>query len=61
MAIIYPEKGYNEALVNTNIVTLQENRIDACERFISGLTPQNPLYQLVLDRIDAAASSYQLI
>ena len=60
MAIIYLGKDYNEALVNANIVTLPECRIAACKRFISGLTPQNPLYELVLDRIHVAASSYQL-
>ena len=60
MAIIYPGKNYNEALVNANIVTLQERKIAACKRFISGPTPQKPLHQHVLDRIDVAASSYQL-
>ena len=60
MAIIYPGKDYKEALANANIATPQERRIVACKRFISGLTPQNPLYQLVLERMDVAASSYQL-
>ena len=60
MALIYPGRDYNEALVNANIVTLQERRIAACKRFISGLKPHNPLYQFVLTHIDVAASSYQL-
>ena len=46
----FPTLSYNEALTVSDLQSLQNRRIMACERFITSLKPDNPVYKLVSSR-----------
>ena len=50
LGIIVPSMPYSQALHLTGLPSLQGRRESACIRFISKISPDNPLYALVLSR-----------
>ena len=58
--IIVPSMPYSQALHLTGLPSLQERRESACIRFISKISPANPLYALTLSRSQPRESPYNL-
>ena len=60
LGIIVPSMPYSQALHLTGLPSLQERRESACIRFISKISPGNPLYALILSRSQPRESPYNL-
>ena len=60
LGIIVPSMPYSQALHLTGLPSLQELRESACIRFISKISPGNPLYALFLSRSQPRESPYNL-
>ena len=60
ISIIVPSMPYSQALHLTGLPSLQERRESACIRFISKISPGNPLYVLILSRSQPKESPYNL-
>ena len=57
---VYLYLPYSQALHPTGLPSLQERRENACIRFISKISPDNPLYALILSRSQPRESPYNL-
>ena len=55
-----PSMPYSQALHLTGLPSFQERRESACIRFISKISPGNPLYALILSRPQPRESPYNL-
>ena len=53
LGIIVPSMSYSQALHLTGLPSLQERRESACIKFISKISPSNPLYSLISSRSQA--------
>ena len=60
LAIIFPSLPYASALAKAGIPTLEERRDVACAKFVSKITPGNPLHPLIHSRIIRPSSRYNL-
>ena len=60
LGIIVPSMPHSQALHLTGLPSLQERRESACIRFISKISPGNPLYALILSRSQPRESPYNL-
>ena len=60
LGIIVPSMSYSQALHLTGLPSLQERRESACIRFISKISPGNPLYALISSRCQPRESPYNL-
>ena len=60
LAIIFPFLPYASALAKAGIPTLEERRDVACAKFVSKITPGNPLHPLIHSRIIGPSSRYNL-
>ena len=60
LGIIVPSMPYSHALHLTGLPSLQERRESACIRFLSKISPDNPLYSLILSRSQPRESPYNL-
>ena len=60
LCIIVPSISYSQALHLTGLPSLQERRESACIRFISKISPGNPLYALISSRSQPRESPYNL-
>ena len=60
LAIIFPGSSYSEALNLAGISTLQHPRSAACRKFIEQLKSDNPVYKLVVSRLESTSASAHL-
>jgi len=60
LGIILPSMSYSQALHLIGLPSSQECRESACIRFISKISPRNPLYALISSRSQPRESPYNL-
>ena len=60
LRIVFPGVQYGDALRMANTQSLHDGRLFICNRFISTLKPENPVYNLVRSRIYKTQSNYTL-
>ena len=60
LAIIFPFLPYASAMAKAGILTLEERRDMACAKFVSKITPGNPLHPLIHSQITGQSSRYNL-
>ena len=60
LGIVVPSMSYSQALHLTGLPSLQGHRESACIRFISKISPGNPLYALISSRSLSRESPYNL-
>ena len=60
LAIVYAHMPYDAARLLTELPTLSERIIEACNKFISTLEESNPLYRLVQSSVVSTNTTYHL-
>lgn len=60
LRIIYPNLSYSEALEHTGLLSLNDRRKNACQKFVDGIRPGNPIFPLIHGRSETFTAPYSL-
>ena len=60
LKIIWPDVTYTEALHNARLISLSEQRSDACVKFVKRISEGNPLFPIVYNRVVKSTAQYAL-